>query len=123
MIAPRLRSARTPQSDTEWVYELRTREVRGDTGAQAAFDRVAFARRVLAILRPAKVSVAVYPSSADLRVEKGRAWSHGPDAEWAMVAIPGHATRAEIVLALAELSGLARQPFLVDLLASLPFEA
>ncbi len=122
MIATRLRSARTPQRDTEWVYELRTREVRGDRGVQAAFDRVAFARRVLAILRPEKMSVAVYASSADLHVERGRAWGRGPGSEWAMVAIPGHASRAEIVLALAELSGLARAPFLVDLLASMPID-
>jgi hypothetical protein len=39
-----------------------------------------------------------------------------------MVAIPGHASRAEIVVALADLCGLARAPFLVDLLASMPIE-
>jgi hypothetical protein len=108
--------------DTEWVYELRTREIRGRHALSDAFDRVAFARRVLAVLRPARVSVAVYASGAELRVERGRAWADGPGAEWAMVAIPPQSSRAEIVYTLSSLAGLAHHPFIVDLLAAMPFE-
>lgn len=82
------------------------------------FDRIAFAVRALGVLRP-DATVAVYPRSLDLRVERGRDLARGPGAEWAIVGIPPNASREYIAFALAELAGLEASPFVVDLLARL----
>ena len=95
-----------------YVYEERRRI---DATAQR-FDRLAFARRALRILRPERMSVAIYEGSWELRVERGRAWSRGAGDSWAMVGIPKSATREGIALALAELAGVADVPFMIDVL-------
>jgi hypothetical protein len=97
-----------------------SRYVREDRRAIAtegdAFDRLAFAMRALRILRPRGLSVVVCEGTWDLRVERGRDWARGAAAEWALVAIPPDATRAAIALALADLTGLGRDPFVIDVL-------
>ena len=82
------------------------------------FDRIAFAMQLLALLHPARMTVAVYERYEELRVERGRDLPCG--STWAMVGIPPYASRQHIALALAELAGVARVPFVVDLLASMP---
>jgi hypothetical protein len=80
------------------------------------FDRVAFAMRTLDVLRPRRLTVAVYPSAArSMRVERGRDLSTKADS-WAIVGIPADASRENIALALVELAGLSDSKFLVDLL-------
>jgi hypothetical protein len=81
-----------------------------------AFDRVAFAMRMLSILRPPRMTVAVYASVGKLCVERGRELASHPDATWAMVGIPPHASRESIAFALADLVGSVRKPFVVDVL-------
>jgi hypothetical protein len=82
------------------------------------FDRIAFAMRALGILRPDSLRIAVYPASSRLRVERGRDLAAQGDSEagWALVGIPPDASRESIALALAELAGAERTPFVVDLL-------
>ena len=92
--------------DEERRFELRDRE---------EFDRIEFALCVLAILRP-NMNVTVHESRRRLSIQRGRDWTHGPDAFWAMIAIPRDASRAHVVTALAELAGVAHLPFVVDLL-------
>lgn len=80
------------------------------------FDRIAFAMRVLGLLDPPRMSVAVYRRALDLRVDSGRDLASGPDSSWAIVGIPSHASRRAIAYALAELAGQQAVPFLVDVL-------
>jgi hypothetical protein len=83
------------------------------------FDRIAFAMRALRILGPEHLRVLVYSASSRLSVERGRdlvAADTHPDASWALVGIPPDASRESIAVALAELTGTLRAPFLLDLL-------
>lgn len=68
------------------------------------FDRGAFALRALGLMRPPRTTVAICEGSTRLRVEHGRRWGH-PGEAWAMLAIPRHASKRAIALAVAELSG------------------
>ena len=44
------------------------------------------------------------------------ALNYDGDRDWALVGIPPHASRESIAVALAELAGVAWQPFVIDLL-------
>lgn len=89
-------------------------EQRFEARSSERFNRVAYAIELLRVLSP-PLTVAVYGSSRHLQVERGRLSSQGP---WALFGVPPHATRESIALALAELSGVDREPFLVDLLCA-----
>jgi hypothetical protein len=93
-------------------------EQRFEARSSERFNRIAYAIELLKRLNP-PLSVAVYGTRRYLQVERGRLSSRGP---WALFGVPPHATRESIALALAELSGHARQPFLVDLLCAAPAE-
>jgi hypothetical protein len=80
-----------------------------------SFNRIEFAMSLLELLKP-PMSVAVYARARHLHVERSRP---GVGGCWAMLGIPPHATRENIVRALAELAGVEHQPFLVDLLCAL----
>jgi hypothetical protein len=91
-------------------------ERRFEARSSESFDRIAYAMRVLGVLRP-KMTVAVYPRRRDLVVESGATPGDG-ERRWALVGIPPHATRESIARALLELSDAREQPFLGDLLQS-----
>jgi hypothetical protein len=80
------------------------------------FDRIGFAMRALQVLAPPHMTVAVYPGRIDVNIVRGRDLARGAEATWAIVGIGRHVTRQRIALALAELSGHAESPFVVDLL-------
>lgn len=82
------------------------------------FDRIDFAMHALRLLRPQRLTVAVYRRHAELRVECVRDLAQGEGARWAMVGIPPRASRAQIAHALAELAGVADVPYAVDVLLS-----
>jgi len=82
-------------------------------GSDERFDRIGFAMELLRVLRP-PLTIAVYERRHDLRVDQSRLL--GPSSAWAMLGIPPHASRERIALAVAELAGVARVPFAVDLL-------
>lgn len=92
-----------------WLYRLEHRDTEH-------FDRLEFAIKVLGMLDPPRMKVAVYRRKLDLRVESGRDLAGGRDASWAIVGIPSHASRRAIAYALAELAGQESVPFLVDVL-------
>jgi hypothetical protein len=77
------------------------------------FDRIAFAMRALAVLRPRRMTVAVFSASSSLHVTSGRVYGGRDGAAWAMVGIPPHASREHIAYALAELAGAASIPYAV----------
>ncbi|KYF51001.1 hypothetical protein BE08_43700 [Sorangium cellulosum] len=80
------------------------------------FDRIAFAMRALDRLRPRRMTVAVYPALAALRVERGKNLHRGEGGSWAIVGIPPHASREHIAYALAELAGVESVPYAVQTL-------
>lgn len=80
------------------------------------FDRVAFAIRAVRLLKPAGMTVAVYQGNFAVRIESGRDLRHGAKATWGMIAVPPHASRAEIAMAVARLAGRAEDPYVLDLL-------
>jgi hypothetical protein len=96
--------------------ERRERRATRWASSEERFDRIEFAMRVLRILSPPGLRIAVYERYHELTVERGRPLASGPS--WAMIGIPPHASREHIALALAELAGVARVPFMVDLLAA-----
>ena len=71
------------------------------------FDRTAFARRAVDLLEPKRTTVAICSGVSRIRVESGRVWGR-PFERWALLAIPSHASRRAIVVAVAQLSDGSR---------------
>jgi hypothetical protein len=105
-----------------WVDPRRAREHDASSfeTSTESFDRLAFAERVLAMLRPPKTRVAVCPGDAGVRVESGRRWGGGSDEKWAMLVVPPLASRRAITLAAVELSGGRVEPYVLDVLLGPP---
>lgn len=102
------------RTQTAWVREEFRRLAAVERPSN--FDRIGFAMRALHILKPAHVTVAVYEGKYEVEVERGRAWGRGPGKEWAMVAIPAHASRESIAVTLAQLAGVADVPYVIETL-------
>ena len=102
--------SRTHTVDAERLYEARSAE---------SFNRLSYALQLLRVLKP-PMKVAVYSHRRHLSLEQGRAL--GEQSAWATLGVPPDATRESIARALAELTGLERAPFLVDLLCAAPVE-
>jgi hypothetical protein len=79
-----------------------------DETSDDRFDRAAFARHALDLVRPPCTTVAICEGAARMRVESGRAWGKARDERWALLAIPARASRRAIALAVAELYESAR---------------
>jgi hypothetical protein len=79
------------------------RDQLSDEVSDEHFDRGAFARRALDLLRPHRTSVAICDDAIRMRVESGPQWRR-PGETWALLAIPRNASRRAITLAVAELS-------------------
>jgi hypothetical protein len=83
------------------------------------FDRVAFAERALALLRPPPHTiVAVCEGRSRVKVASGRTWGR-PGERWAMVSVPPNASRRAIALAVAEIAD-ASTPWALDVLLGSP---
>ena len=80
------------------------------------FDRMAFAERALALVRPANTRVALAEGRSRVVLESGRAWGRAEDARWAMLLVPPHASRRAIAIAVAGLAGPSREPYALDVL-------
>jgi hypothetical protein len=74
-----------------------------DETTDERFDRSAFARQALELVRPERTTVAIYEGAARMRVESGRHWGAVGARRWAMIAIPSKASRRAIALAVAQL--------------------
>ncbi|MEM1028830.1 MAG: hypothetical protein AAF928_14955 [Myxococcota bacterium] len=98
-------------------YERVARNASFEWYDRHAFDRLAFANRVLDLIQPKDMSVVLYRGVRELRIER-RQRRPGSKRSWASVAIPPHVPPERIVYALAELAGVADVPFVVDLLLS-----
>jgi hypothetical protein len=84
--------------------------------SQEPFDRMAFARRALELVRPVQTRVALCEGARRMRVEMGPMWGRRPE-RWAVLAIPPHASRRAIALAVAELAGVP-QAYAFDVLVA-----
>jgi hypothetical protein len=98
------------------VLERRAVDPRHDRHGRSSetFDRVAFAMALVRHFRPPNLTVVFHESYAGVRVERWRDYARG--GTWAMVGIARTASRERIALAIAEVLGMERVPFVVDLL-------
>jgi hypothetical protein len=97
-----------------------------DETSDERFDRSAFARQALELVRPERTTVAIYEGAARMRVESGRHWGAPGSKRWAMLAIPPKASRRAIALAVAQLvcdgpavgtsAAQPSRPYVLDLL-------
>ena len=94
-------------------YDDRTFEQLDST---ETFDRMVFAERVLLFLSPVSATVVLYERHSGVHVERGGSRMRGLTRSYALVGISPRASRSHIALALAEVAGVAHQPFVVDLL-------
>jgi len=90
----------------ETVLDLGADRVVDETDDEG-FDRAAFARRALDLVRPPDMTVAICEGASRLRVESGRQWGGPAGSTWALLAIPARASKRAIALAVAQ---LVRQP-------------
>ena len=82
-----------------------------------SFDRVAFAERALALVRPPRTTVAICPGSRRVRVEAGRHWGAPLGDRWAVLSVPMNASRRAIASAVLELGdGTLPRPWALDVL-------
>lgn len=82
-----------------------------------SFDRMAFAERALALVRPPRTTVAVCPGSRRVRVEAGRQWGAPIGDRWAVLSVPMNASRRAIASAVLELGdGTLPRPWALDVL-------
>jgi len=77
-----------------------------------SFDRIAFAERAVALVRPPDTTVAICERSRGVHVSAGRQWGKGPASRWAVVSIARNASRRAIASAVLGLydGGGAGQP-------------
>jgi hypothetical protein len=87
-----------------------------DETSDERFDRAAFARRAVDLVRPPRTTVAICEGAARMRVESGRAWGRSGGERWALLAIPAAASRRAIALAVAELAAQEHRPWALDVL-------
>ena len=116
-----------PYRDPDHILDVgvdRDRAV--DETSDERFDRTEFARRALELVNPPRTTVAICGGAARMRIESGRIWGRASQEgradgalheRWAMLAIPPHASRRAIALAVAELARMPR-PYVLDVLLS-----
>jgi hypothetical protein len=82
-----------------------------------SFDRIAFAQHALALVRPAGTTVAICGGSRRVGVQAGRQWGAGVGQRWAILSVPGNASRRAIASAVLELSTFdSPRPWALDVL-------
>jgi hypothetical protein len=106
-----------PRTNISGVALEPEREV--DETSDEPFDRAAFARFALELVRPPGTTVAICEGAARMRVVSGRLWGRSQEGaeRWAMLAIPHRASRRAIALAVAELAR-SPAPYVLDVLFS-----
>jgi hypothetical protein len=75
------------------------------------FDRIAFAERAVALVRPFNTRVVIREGTRRVHVEAGRQWGRAPSARWAVVSVPQDASRRAIATAVLALHEQASSPY------------
>jgi hypothetical protein len=82
-----------------------------------SFDRIAFAERALALVRPPGTTVAICEGSRGVRVQAGKQWGGAQGQRWAVLSVPMNASRRAIASAVLELGdGSVPRPWALDVL-------
>ena len=81
-----------------------------------SFDRIAFAERAVALVRPRETTVAICEGMRRVRLRSGRQWGGGPRARWAILTIPRDASRRAIATAVLALTEGDARPYALDVL-------
>jgi len=97
------------------IERLEVKEDLADSSTES-FDRLAFAERAVALVRPPKTLVAVGQGARRVEVASGRRWSGEADARWAMVLVPPNASRRAIARAVLGLHRGGGRPWALDVL-------
>ena len=82
------------------------------------FDRLAYAERIVALVRPRLTTVAICEGMRRVRLQAGRQWGGPPGARWAILTVPKNASRRAIATAVLGLHLGEAKPFALDVLAS-----
>jgi hypothetical protein len=106
---PRIELERFEQDDDR-------EEVSGES-----FDRIAFAERAVAIIRPSGTTVAICEGHRRVCIEIGRQWGGASEDRWAMLMIPAHASRRAILDAVLTLA--ANDPARIRMPVGSPYRA
>jgi hypothetical protein len=94
----------------------RDRELDGTETSSERFDRLAFAERAVALVKPANMRVAIAEGRSRVVVESGRLWGRSDGASWAMLCVPPKASRRAIAAAVASLAGQSCEPYALEVL-------
>jgi hypothetical protein len=84
--------------------------------ADEDFDRIAFAIHALRKVARANLKVAICEGLSTVRFDRGRDYREGPDQFWGLLSIPPHASKVEIAMAVASLTGHAQAPIVLEML-------
>ncbi len=90
---------RMPRIELERVEEVDERS----QSSTESFDRLAFAERAIALVRPPGTTVAICAGARRLRVQAGRQWGAAVGERWAVLSVPMNASRHAIANAVLEL--------------------
>jgi hypothetical protein len=99
------------ESGFEWRHVERESSL---AESNESFDRMALAMRLTRLLPPRDSTVIFHETYRGVRIERGRDYARGGGATWAMLGISSRASREHIALAVAELAGAERIPFIID---------
>ncbi len=81
-----------------------------------SFDRMAFAERAVALVRPPEVTVAICQGARRVRLFGGRQWGAPAGHRWAILSVPHDASRQAIAKAVLELGATGAKPWTLDVL-------
>ncbi len=113
-------SAMDDAEDPELDKPAHVRFIRREIGVASDehFDRMDFAMRALRLARPQGMTVAVFEARSHVYSESGLDLRRGPDATWGILAVPPHASREDIAVAVVRLAGRAHDPYVLDVILS-----
>jgi hypothetical protein len=83
-----------------------------------SFDRIAFAERALALVRPAGTTVAIREGRRRVELAAGRQWGAAPHERWAILSVPRNASRRAIARAVLDLAAGHPRAWALDVLMS-----
>ncbi len=83
-----------------------------------SFDRIAFAERAVALVRPERTTVAICEGRRRVEVAAGRQWGGAPSERWAVLRVPRNASRKAIATAVLDLASGQPRAWALDVLLS-----
>lgn len=90
-----------PRIEVE-LQRIEQAEVLAESSTET-FDRIAFAERAVALVRPPQTRVAICEGSRHVHVTSGRQWGEKAGSRWAIVSVPRNASRRAIASAVLAL--------------------